>query len=152
MTITRILLCVSGIGLAAYGVDLLLKMSTTDLRSVAVWFIGAILAENLVFGPVAALAGVLGHHVLPARWWSAYTVGAFISLALILLAIPVLGREGAVPGNDTVLDRDYTVGLIVSLAVVWAVVAAYLLLTRGRRSPATAAEPRIAHRPHGSAR
>ncbi|MFE3023309.1 hypothetical protein ACFXG3_04235, partial [Nocardia tengchongensis] len=63
MTGLRILLGASGIAIAAYGVDLLLKMSTTDLRSVAMWFIGAIIAENLIFGPVAALAGVLGHYV-----------------------------------------------------------------------------------------
>ncbi|APA99739.1 hypothetical protein [Nocardia seriolae] len=145
MTIFRILLGALGIGLAYYGVELLLKMSTTDLGSVAVWFIGAILAENLIFGPAAALVGVLGHYVLPARWWPAYAVGAFTSLALILIAVPVLGREGAVPGNHSILDRDYTVGLLISLAVVWAGVAAYLLLNPARRSPAAAAESRNAH-------
>ena len=76
MTITRILLGATGVGLAAYGLDLLLKMSTPDLPSVAVWFVGVILAEILVFGPVAALAGLLGRLVLPARWWPAYAVGA----------------------------------------------------------------------------
>ncbi|MFE3105593.1 hypothetical protein [Nocardia tengchongensis] len=150
MTGLRILLGASGIAIAAYGVDLLLKMSTTDLRSVAVWFIGAIVAENLIFGPVAALAGVLGHYVLPARWWPVYTVGAFVSLALILVAVPVLGREGAVPGNHTILDRNYTVGLLISLAAVWAVAAA-CLLTAARRTPATAAGSRIEPPVHGSA-
>ncbi|MEC3919728.1 hypothetical protein [Nocardia sp. CDC160] len=149
MTFMRILLGALGIGLAAYGVELLLKMSTTDLKSVATWFIGAILAENLVFGPAAALLGALGHAVLPPRWWPAYAVGAFCSLALVLIAIPVLGREGAVPGNDTILDRNYTVGLLVCLAVVWAGVAAYLL-TSARRTPAMAAAPRNAHRPNDS--
>ncbi|WP_433561742.1 hypothetical protein ACQP1O_29785 [Nocardia sp. CA-151230] len=151
MTITRILLGALGIGLAAYGVELLLRMSTPDVRSVTVWFIGVILAENVVFGPVAALAGALGRLVLPARWWPAYAVGAFISLALILIAVPVLGREDAVPGNPTILDRDYTVGLLVALAVVWAVVAACLLFT-ARRWSAAAAGPRIAHRRNDSAR
>ncbi|WP_433590876.1 hypothetical protein [Nocardia sp. CA-145437] len=150
MTTIRILLGALGIGCAAYGVDLLLAMSTTDLRSIALWFVGAILAENLIFGPVAALAGTLGHSVLPARWWPVFTVGAFVSLALILLAIPVLGREGAVPGNDTILDRNYTVGLLISLTVVWAVAAA-CLLTAARRSPAAAAGSRIATPPDGSA-
>ncbi|MGV9667682.1 hypothetical protein ACWDUL_39130 [Nocardia niigatensis] len=150
MTITRILLGATGVGLAAYGLDLLLKMSTPDLRSVAVWFVGVILAENLVFGPVAALAGLLGRLVLPARWWPAYAVGAFLSLTLLLIAVPVLGREGAVPGNHTILDRDYTAGLLIALALVWAGVAAALLI--GRRSPAAAAGSRIARHPHDSAR
>ncbi|WP_051178411.1 hypothetical protein [Nocardia concava] len=150
MTIIRILLGACGIGLAYYGLDLLLEMSTTDLKSVAMWFIGAILVENLIFGPGAALVGFLGHRVLPARWWPAYAVGAFTSLALILLAVPVIGREGAVPGNDTILDRNYTVGLLISLVLVWAGVAAYLLLSRDRRSPAAAAAPRNAHPRNGS--
>ncbi|MGW4356345.1 hypothetical protein ACWELJ_30090 [Nocardia sp. NPDC004582] len=150
MTGIRILLGAFGIGCVAYGLDLLLRMSAADLRSVALWFAGAILAENLIFGPVAALAGTLGHYVLPARWWPVFTVGAFVSLALILLAIPVLGREGAVPGNDTVLDRNYTVGLLISLTLVWAVAAAWLL-TAARRTPAAAAGSRIAPPADGSA-
>ncbi|MEU1210037.1 hypothetical protein [Nocardia sp. NPDC005825] len=150
MTALRILLGTFGIGCAAYGVDLLLAMSATDQRSIALWFVGAILAENLIFGPVAALAGTLGRYVLPARWWPVFTVGAFVSLALILLAIPVLGREGAVPGNDTILDRNYTVGLLISLTVVWAVAAA-CLLTAARRTPAAVAGSRIAPPPDGSA-
>ncbi|AYF76187.1 hypothetical protein D7D52_22765 [Nocardia yunnanensis] len=144
MTVIRILLGAFGIGVAVYGIELLLKMSATDLRSVAAWFVGAILAENLIFGPLAALAGVLGHYVLPPRWWPAYTVGACTSLALILVAVPVLGRGGAVPGNDTILDRDYPLGLLAALAVVWAAVAAYLLVS-GRRTRAAAAGPRNAH-------
>ncbi|MVU83074.1 hypothetical protein GPX89_38280 [Nocardia sp. ET3-3] len=152
MTAIRILLGALGIGLAVYGVELLLKMSTADLKSVAMWFIGVILVENLVFGPVAALVGFLGHRVLPARWWPAYTVGAFTSLALIIVALPVLGREGAVPGNDTILNRNYTVGLLISVVLVWAGVAAYLLLTPGRKSPAAAAEPRNALPRNGSGR
>ncbi|GAB2568343.1 hypothetical protein [Nocardia heshunensis] len=144
MTITRILLGACGIGFAYYGVDLLLKMSTTNLKSVAVWFIGAILVENLIFGPAAALVGVLGHYVLPPRWWPAYAVGAFCSLALFLVSLPLLGREGAVPGNDTILHRDYTVSLLITLAVVWAGVAAYLL-SSARRSPAVATGSRNAH-------
>ncbi|MFE3195978.1 hypothetical protein ACFXHA_43750 [Nocardia sp. NPDC059240] len=149
MTITRILLGALGIGFATYGVDLLLKMSTTDLKSVAMWFIGAILAENLIFGPAAALVGVLGHYVLPPRWWPAYTVGGFCSLALILVSFPLLGRENAVPGNDTILNRDYTVSLLIALAVVWAGVAAYLL-SSARRSPAVAAGSRNALPRNGS--
>lgn len=155
MTLVRILLGASGIAFAAYGVSLLLKMSTTDLHSIALWFAGAILAENLIFGPAAALAGVIGHYVLPPRWWPAYAIGAFTSLALVLIAVPVLGRADAVPGNHTILDRNYAVGLLISLVLVWAAVAAYLLVsakpTLGRR-PATAANgPRTAHRPPGSA-
>lgn len=130
MTVFRCALAAFGIAVAAYGVSLLLEMSTADLKSIAVWFIAGILADDLIFGPLAALLGLAGHRLLPARWWPACAIGGFTSLALLLIAFPVLGREGAVPGNDTVLDRNYTLGLLIALAVVWIAVAAYLTATR----------------------
>lgn len=141
MTVFRCALVAFGIAVAAYGIVLLLEMSTADLKSIALWFVAGILADDLVFGPFAALLGLAGHRLLPARWWSAGAIGAFCSLALLLIAFPVLGREGAVPGNDTVLDRDYTLGLIAALAVVWIAVAAYLISTRARGASRLAPAP-----------
>lgn len=143
MTVFRILLALSGIGFAAYGIDLLLQMNTTDLKSIATWFIGGILAENLIYGPAAALVGLLGHHLLPARWWKASAIGAICTLTLLLLAVPVLDRADAVPGNHTVLDRNYPAGLALSLLTVWAAVIAYLFATRPR--------PAASHRAHAPA-
>ncbi|MFJ4657469.1 hypothetical protein ACIP5Y_39920 [Nocardia sp. NPDC088792] len=143
MTAFRILLGVLGLGLAAYGINLLLQMNTTDLKSIATWFIGGILAENLIYGPAAALIGLLGHHLLPARWWKAAAIGAICTLTLLLLAVPVLGRADAVPGNHTILDRNYPAGLALSLLTVWAAVIVYLFATRphpvaSHRAPAPA--------------
>ncbi|WP_084524174.1 hypothetical protein [Nocardia inohanensis] len=141
MTVFRCALAVFGIAIAAYGIGLLLELSTADLKSVALWFVGGILADDLIFGPLAALLGLAGHRLLPARWWPACAAGAFISLALILIAVPMLGREGAVPGNDTVLDRDYTLGLLIALAVVWAAVASTLISRREHAAPPLAPAP-----------
>ncbi|WP_067720014.1 hypothetical protein [Nocardia yamanashiensis] len=141
MTVFRCTLVAFGIAIAAYGIDLLLEMSAADLKSVALWFVGGILADDLIFGPLAALLGLAGHRLLPARWWPACAVGAFVSLALVLIAVPVLGREGAVPGNDTVLDRNYTLGLCVALAVVWAGVAIHLITRREHAAAPLAPAP-----------
>ncbi|MFI1918643.1 hypothetical protein [Nocardia sp. NPDC020380] len=146
MTVFRILLALSGIGFAAYGIDLLLQMNTTDLKSIATWFIGGILAENLIYGPAAAVVGLLGHHLLPARWWKASAIGAICTLSLLLLAVPVLGRANAVPGNHTILDRNYPAGLALSLLTVWVAVAVYLFMTRPHRvaaRPVATAPPKV---------
>jgi hypothetical protein len=57
---------------------------------------------------------------------------------LLLLAVPVYDTPGARPDNPTVLDRNYPLGLTISLALVWACVPVYrvlaVVLQRRRRS------------------
>ena len=52
------------------------------------------------------------------------------TVVLALLAIPVYGKPGMRPDNPTVLDRNYPLGLWVSIAVVWACVPLYYLMMR----------------------
>ena len=52
------------------------------------------------------------------------------SVVLVVLAVPVFSRPGMRPDNTTVLNRDYPLGLWISLAVVWAGVPLYRLLAR----------------------
>ncbi len=67
---------------------------------------------------------------MPVRWQAPVAVAALCSVVLAVLAIPVYDKPGLRPDNPTVLDRNYAVGLWVALAVVWAGVPAYRLLTR----------------------
>jgi hypothetical protein len=60
-------------------------------------------------------------------------VAAFCSVVLVFLAIPVYGKPGMRPDNMTVLDRNYPLGLWISLAIVWACVPLYFL-TRAAHS------------------
>ena len=55
-------------------------------------------------------------------------MAALCSVVLVFLAIPVYGKPGMRPDNMTVLDRNYPLGLWISLAVVWACVPLYYLL------------------------
>jgi hypothetical protein len=57
-------------------------------------------------------------------------VAAFCSVVLAFLAVPVYGKPGMRPDNMTVLDRNYPLGLSISLAIVWMCVLVYLLTTR----------------------
>ena len=74
--------------------------------------------------------GFAGRRLIRGRWWTPVSVAGLCTAVLVLLAIPVYARPGARPDNLTVLDRNYPVGLWISLAVVWACVPVYFLLTR----------------------
>jgi len=57
-------------------------------------------------------------------------VAAFCSVVLAFLAIPVYGKPGMRPDNLTVLDRNYPLGLSISLAIVWLCLLIYFLAAR----------------------
>ncbi len=54
-------------------------------------------------------------------------MAAFCSVVLAFLAVPVYGKPGMRPDNMTVLDRNYPLGLSISLAIVWLCLLIYLL-------------------------
>jgi hypothetical protein len=83
-----------------------------------------------VFAPVCVVLGFAGRRLIPGNWWPPIAVAAFCSVVLVFLAIPVYGKPGMRPDNMTVLDRNYPLGLWVSLAIVWACVPLYYLAAR----------------------
>jgi amino acid transporter len=99
----------------------------------AAFVIGAVLLHDLVLVPVTLAVGTLVVRRAP-RVTRAVGSGAIAATALLTaFALPVVLRWGAQPDNPSMLPRSGTVGLLVSLAVVW-IVAAWLLVrrTRGR--------------------
>ncbi|WP_309231104.1 hypothetical protein [Nocardia sp. SYP-A9097] len=135
MTVIRVLLIALGLWLGWYGISLLLDMNPVDLRSVALWFAGGILLHDGVFAPIAATLGVAARRMLPASWWAPVACGAVCTVTLLLIAVPVIGRAGALRTNPTILDRDYVLGLLISIAMVWALVIA-ITIRRTRTTPA----------------
>ncbi|MFC8525829.1 hypothetical protein [Nocardia sp. NPDC057227] len=132
MLALRAALLAAGIAIGWYGIAALLDLARPELISVAWWFGLGILLHDAVFAPLCAAAGLGARRILPARWWAPAACGALCTVTLALLALPVLGRGGAVPDNPSVLDRAYPLGLGVTLVVVWALVGAVLVLRRGR--------------------
>ncbi|WP_433197604.1 hypothetical protein ACQP1G_01475 [Nocardia sp. CA-107356] len=137
MTAARILLLLVGLGFGWFGISALFELPPTDLASVAIWFAGGILLHDAVFAPVCAAFGLTARHLLPPTWWAVTACGAICSVALVLIALPVLDRRNAMPSNPTVLDRNYPVGLTVALTLVWSlVVIAYAVANRSVQRPA----------------
>lgn len=107
----------------AFGVWTLVQRSgATRPAEFAAWFFGLALAHDLVFAPlVAGLAVLLGPRV-PPRLRGPIVVGAVVSGALVLVALPpILGDRPA--DNASLLPRDYGAGLLMAFAVTWAAVA-----------------------------
>jgi hypothetical protein len=89
--------------------------------------------HDAVFAPLCVALGFAGRRLIPGKWRPPIAVAAFCSVVLVFLAIPVYGKPGMRPDNMTVLDRNYSLGLWISLAIVWACVPLYYLAKAAHR-------------------
>jgi hypothetical protein len=130
MSAVRMVLITVGVAIGCYGAVLLWDNSTTVLVRIVVWAAVGLVIHDLVFAPICAAAGLGWRRLIPMSWQSPVAVAALCSVVLAVLAIPVYGKPGMRPDNPSVLNRDYPLGLWISLAVVWACVPLYYLLVR----------------------
>ena len=130
--IVRFALIVVGLMLGVYGAVLVWENPPVIILRIVVWALVGVVLHDLVFAPVCLALGFAGRRLIPGRWWPPIAVAAFCSVVLVFLAIPVYGKPGLRPDNMTVLDRNYRLGLWVSLGVVWACVPLYCLAARLR--------------------
>ncbi|WP_024446501.1 hypothetical protein [Mycolicibacterium iranicum] len=125
-----------GVAIGSYGAWQLWEFPTDALLRIAVWAAAGVIIHDFVFAPLTAALGYTSRRLIKGRWWPPVAVAAMCSITLVLLAIPVFDTPGAKPDNPSVLDRDYPLGLGVSLALVWASVPlwyAISALSRRRR-------------------
>ena len=125
-----------GVAIGGYGAWQLWEFPTDALLRIAVWAATGVIIHDFVFAPLTAALGYTSRRLIKGRWWPPVAVAAMCSITLVLLAIPVFDTPGAKPDNPSVLDRDYPLGLGVSLALVWASVPlwyAISALSRRRR-------------------
>lgn len=125
MTAARILLVVSGVAVVMYGAVLVLEFQPRTLVLIVVWAGAGVLLHDFVFAPVAAALGWVARRWIRGDWWPPVAIAALCSAVLVLVAVPVYDRPGAKPDNPSALDRNYPLGLAISLAVVWACVLLY---------------------------
>ena len=130
VTAVRVMLVAFGVVVGGYGAVLLWENPPVIIMRILVWALVALVLHDLVFAPLCVVLGFAGRRLIPGRWWPPVAVAALCSVVLVFLAIPVYGKPGMRPDNLTVLDRNYPLGLWVSLAIVWAGVPLYYLVTR----------------------
>jgi hypothetical protein len=123
------LLPVGGL-LIAWGLTGLLRNAASSVpASWLRWFIGGLLAEDLLLVP-AVLAVGLAMRRLPATLQPPARAALIVSGALVLMSVPLLlgyGRS-AQPGNFSVLPGDYPASLGITVGAVWAAAAIWALL------------------------
>jgi hypothetical protein len=130
--IVRITLIAVGLILGGYGAVLVWENPPVIIMRILVWAVVGVVLHDLVFAPVCVALGFAARRLIPGKWWPPIAVAAFCSVVLVFLAIPVYGKPGMRPDNMTVLDRNYPLGLWISLGVVWACVPLYYLAARLR--------------------
>jgi hypothetical protein len=128
--IARVTLVVLGLAVGVYGAVLVLDNPPVIIIRIVVWALVGIVLHDLVFAPICVALGFAGRRLIPGRWWPPIALAALCSVVLVFLAVPVYGKPGMRPDNMTVLDRNYKLGLWVSLAIVWACVPLYYLAMR----------------------
>ncbi|TQM81286.1 hypothetical protein FHX81_3650 [Saccharothrix saharensis] len=115
-----------GVVMGLYGALLLLPLVDVDL---VLWFVAGPVVHDVLLAPLVAGAGLLVARWVPKPWRAAVLVGGTLTGVLVLLAVPLLWRPFAGSPNPGLLDRDYPVGLLVAVAVVWAAVLVVTAVT-----------------------
>jgi hypothetical protein len=126
----RAILIILGIAIGGYGGVLLWDNPLQIIVRIAVWAVAGAVLHDFVFAPLCVALGITGRRLIRGRWWTPVTVAGLCTVVLGLLAIPVFAKPGLRPDNMTVLNRDYPLGLLLSIAVVWACVPIYYLVVR----------------------
>ncbi len=94
------------------------------------WFLTPAVLSDALLMPAAAVIGLAAGRLLP-HWLRAPVVaGAVLSAALFAVALPFLGRPGLRPDNPSLLNRNYPLGFVAVVAVIWAGVLGWALLRR----------------------
>jgi hypothetical protein len=126
-----------GVGLVfgGYGAVLVWENPPVIIMRIVVWALVGVVLHDAVFAPLCVALGFAGRRLIPRKWWPPVALAAFCSVVLVFLAIPVYGKPGMRLDNMTVLDRNYPLGLWISLAIIWACVPMYYLAARLLRRP-----------------
>jgi hypothetical protein len=126
---------VAGWAIMAFGLlSLFERSAATRPTNFALLFLGAVVVHDLVFTPaVLAFGAVLGPR-LPRAVRGLVLGAAAVSALLLVASVPVIGGFGRQSDNPSLLPRDGIVGILLVLAVVWAVTAAICVRAWRRRA------------------
>jgi hypothetical protein len=132
----RILLGALGVGLMTFALVGTLADHDARRPGVLVVLAAVLVGHDLVLLPVALLVGTAVTRWLPRPARTPVLGGLFVTAVVAFVALPLILGPGPPADSPSVLPRDYGRGLAITLAVVWSVVAGWVLLRawRGHRS------------------
>jgi hypothetical protein len=133
----------------AWGVlGLLRQAASTAPVSWLAWFLGGLLAHDLLLAPAILAVGLMTRR-LPDAWRPPVRAALIVSGTLVLMSVPLLLGYGRAtqPGNTSVLPGNYPSNLTIVLAAIWIIAGAWALLGLARSRTARLRE-RPAPRDH----
>ncbi|HEY2062715.1 MAG TPA: hypothetical protein VGH57_30385 [Amycolatopsis sp.] len=125
MKAIRILLALGGLAALGFGVSLFLDYALPvrpDVVKTLVWLVGAPVFHDAVIAPVVGVGGLLLSRVVPIPWKAPVMAGTVLTAILGILAFPLLWRTYGTAPEPGLHDGNTWLGLLVTLAVVWALV------------------------------
>jgi hypothetical protein len=109
----------TGSALIGYGVvGLLRNAADTHPLNFLLFFVGSVLAHDLVLAPLALAVGWLGLRRLPAAARPAVAAALITAGPLVLYAYPFIRGYGHDPNNPSLLPNRYGWALVTTLALV----------------------------------
>ena len=118
--------------LIGFGVWSLLRRHV-DARQFGEWFVGGVLAHDLLLAPLVLVGGRLLRRVVRGPRLVVLQAALLLSALIVLFSVPaVLGKGRAVPAAGK-LPTNYRLSLAVIVAVIWAVALAVMVLRERRR-------------------
>ncbi len=130
MTAVRVLLVAVGLAVGAYGAVLLWDNPPVVLVRIVVWAAVGCGGARLRVRAAVRRGGIGGSAAAPGAVAVAGRGGRAVHRRAGAARDSGVRQAGMRPDNPTVLDRDYPLGLWISLAVVWACVPLYYLVMR----------------------
>jgi hypothetical protein len=135
MKTARRILIALGTLVMAYAI--LGAVTDPDVRlfGVLIFLAAVLVAHDGVLSPVTIGVGALVRRFVPARLRTPVRVALVISLAVTLVALPLVLGFGRAADNPSVLPLHYGRGLLETLALIWAAAAAITAVRAARRRP-----------------
>ena len=121
-----------GIALIAYAaVKVVGEASVGTLHYVRFLAVAAVFADALVM-PAVLVAGAVAARLLPGWLRAPAQAALYVTAALALISLPLLLGYGRAASLPSALPRNYPLGLLLMLAVVWSAALAAALIRRFR--------------------
>jgi hypothetical protein len=103
----------------------LLAIQVPQIIEFGAWFLAGPILHDALLAPLVGVVGLALKGPVKA--------GAVVSGILVLIAVPLLWQPH-VPVNPGLHDRDYWLGLAISLGVVWLVVLGFVGVRKARNA------------------
>lgn len=118
-------LILGGVLFMGYGVFGAVTDADVNLIGVPLFLIAVLILHDGIFLPVVLGAGALVNRLVPRPWRGTVRTAGILSLAVSVIALPLVLGFGRSADNPSLLPGNYGSGLVGVLALVWLVSLGY---------------------------